>query len=179
MRVRRLRQALTPAQWRAVAAMAMVVGGLHVLGFGVLLVLIAPRHYTLGSAGVFGVGLGITAYLLGCGTRSTPTTSPPSTTPPASWWATGQRPMSRGFWFSLGHSSRRVRAGFLLAIGVRAMIGPVRTTARRCCRRSDWSGHASSGTFLILIGLLNLFVAGRASPGLPRGCAPATSTRPN
>ncbi len=25
----------------------------------------APQHITLGSAGVFGVGLGVTAYLLG------------------------------------------------------------------------------------------------------------------
>jgi aminomuconate-semialdehyde/2-hydroxymuconate-6-semialdehyde dehydrogenase len=45
--------------------MGGVVLALHVFGWGVLILGVAPQHITLGSAGVFGVGLGVTAYLLG------------------------------------------------------------------------------------------------------------------
>ena len=51
--------------WVAIAGMAGFIVLLHVLGWGVLAGLIAPKNYQLGSAGVFGVGLGLTAYLLG------------------------------------------------------------------------------------------------------------------
>ena len=51
--------------WTTIAAMGAVVSALHVFGWGVLIYGVAPQHITLGSAGVFGVGLGVTAYLLG------------------------------------------------------------------------------------------------------------------
>ena len=37
---------------------------MHVIGFGVFFVLIEPQHLKLGSS-VFGVGIAITAYILG------------------------------------------------------------------------------------------------------------------
>jgi high-affinity nickel-transport protein len=67
---------LDRTDWTTIAAIGGVVLALHLFGWGVLVLGVAPQHITLGSAGVFGVGLGVTAYLLGCGTRSTPTTSP-------------------------------------------------------------------------------------------------------
>ncbi|MBO0876706.1 MAG: HoxN/HupN/NixA family nickel/cobalt transporter, partial [Pseudonocardia sp.] len=51
--------------WAAIAGMAGFIVLLHVIGWGLLVGLIAPRNYQLGSAGVFGIGLGLTAYLLG------------------------------------------------------------------------------------------------------------------
>ena len=61
----RVRGALTGPEWRTVAAMAAVVIGLHVVGFFILIAVIAPRHYQLGATGSFTVGLGVTAYMLG------------------------------------------------------------------------------------------------------------------
>ncbi|GAB2447874.1 hypothetical protein GCM10027062_31890 [Nocardioides hungaricus] len=49
----------------ALAAMASVVLLLNLVGWGVLLGLVVPQQYDLGSSGVFGVGLGVTAFLLG------------------------------------------------------------------------------------------------------------------
>jgi hypothetical protein len=49
----------------AIAGMAGFIVLLHVVGWGVLAGLVAPKNYELGSAGVFGIGLGLTAYLLG------------------------------------------------------------------------------------------------------------------
>ena len=41
-----------------------MITALHLLAFGVLVLLVVPNHYTVGSQ-VFGVGLGVTAYTLG------------------------------------------------------------------------------------------------------------------
>ncbi|MCA1674609.1 MAG: HoxN/HupN/NixA family nickel/cobalt transporter, partial [Actinobacteria bacterium] len=49
----------------SVAGMAGFILLLNVIGWGVLLLVVAPQSYPLGSAGVFGVGLGLTAFLLG------------------------------------------------------------------------------------------------------------------
>ena len=39
---------LTPGEWRTIAGMAGAVIGLHLLGFFILVVLVAPHHYHLG-----------------------------------------------------------------------------------------------------------------------------------
>jgi high-affinity nickel-transport protein len=46
--------------------MGSVILVLHVLGFGVLLVLVVPQHYSLGGATpIFGFGVGVLAYTFG------------------------------------------------------------------------------------------------------------------
>ena len=64
-RWRRIKGGLTPSQWRTVAGMAVVVLALHLLGFFLLFALVVPSHLSLGTAGLFTVGVGITAYTLG------------------------------------------------------------------------------------------------------------------
>jgi high-affinity nickel-transport protein len=68
----------------------------------------------------------------------------------------GNRPLSVGFWFSLGHSSVVFVMVALLAFGVRALaaqLGDEQSTLQSAT--SLW-GTSVSGTFLILIGLINL-----------------------
>src|SRR6266700_193332 len=60
----RLRAALTPHEWHQMAGMAGVIVALHVVGFGLLMLVVAPRHLELGGQ-TFGIGLEITAYTLG------------------------------------------------------------------------------------------------------------------
>ena len=38
---------------------------LHVVGWGLLLFVVVPARYEVGAAGIYGVGLGVTAYTLG------------------------------------------------------------------------------------------------------------------
>jgi high-affinity nickel-transport protein len=45
--------------------MFAVIAALHVVGFVLLFVVIAPQDLALGDSGVFTVGLGLTAYTLG------------------------------------------------------------------------------------------------------------------
>ena len=61
----RARAALSRREWASIAGMALFVVALHVVGWGVLVGVVAPAHYQVSSAQVFGVGLGVTAYTLG------------------------------------------------------------------------------------------------------------------
>src|SRR4051794_26822414 len=56
---------LTRPERVSLAAMAGVVAVLHAVGLGVLFLAVVPAHLGLGSSGVFGAGLGVTAYTLG------------------------------------------------------------------------------------------------------------------
>jgi high-affinity nickel-transport protein len=143
--------------WISIAGTGGVVLFLHVFGWGVLLFGVAPQHITLGSAGVFGVGLGVTAYLLGV--RHAFDADHIAVIDNTTRKLVGEktRSLSAGFWFSLGHSSVVFGLAFLLAIGVRAVVGPVRDEGSPMLQTLGLIGSVVAGTFLILIGLTNLF----------------------
>src|SRR3954467_12149762 len=61
----RARRALSPAEWRRVGLLGLVILALHVIGFGTLIALVVPQHFDLGASGIFGLGVGVTAYTLG------------------------------------------------------------------------------------------------------------------
>src|SRR5690349_11520590 len=121
----RLRAALTPAEWRRALALAGVVIGLHVVGFLLLLVLVVPRNLSLGDGAVFGLGLGITAYTLGLRHAFDADHIGAIDNTTRKLMAEGKRPLSVGFWFSLGHSSIVFGLVLLLSLGVKALVGQV------------------------------------------------------
>src|SRR6476620_10850401 len=97
--------------WTTIAAMGGFVLALHVFG-------VAPQHITLGSAGVFGVGLGVTAYLLGVRHAFDADHIAVIDNTTRKLVGEGSWSLSAGFWFSLGHSSVVFGLASLLAIGV-------------------------------------------------------------
>ena len=66
--------------------------------------------------------------------------------------------MSVGFWFSLGHSTIVFVLVALLALGVRAIAGQVANEGSLLQQITGVVGVAVSGTFLMIIGILNLVV---------------------
>ncbi len=142
-----------------IAGMGGVVLLLHVFGWGVLVFGVAPQHITLGSAGVFGIGLGVTAYLLGVRHAFDADHIAVIDNTTRKLVGEGTRSLSTGFWFSLGHSSVVFGLAFLLAIGVRAVVGPVQDEGSTMLQTLGLIGSLVAGTFLILIGLSNLFAA--------------------
>ena len=150
---------LDRTDWTTIAAMGGVVLALHVFGWGVLVLGVAPQHITLGSAGVFGVGLGVTAYLLGVRHAFDADHIAVIDNTTRKLVGEGTRSLSAGFWFSLGHSSVVFGLAFLLAIGVRAIVGPVQNEGSTLLQSLGLVGSLVAGTFLILIGLSNLFAA--------------------
>ena len=131
----RAREALTPAEWRRVVLLAAVVLGLHAAGFFLLFAVVAPRGYELGATGVFGVGLGITAYTLGLRHAFDADHIGAIDNTTRKLMAEGQRPLSVGFWFSLGHSTIVFALGVLVVIGVRGLSGAVEDEGSACSTR--------------------------------------------
>jgi len=154
----RARQALTPAEWRRAALLAAVVLGLHAAGFFLLFAVVAPRGYELGATGVFGVGLGITAYTLGLRHAFDADHIAAIDNTTRKLMAEGQRPLSVGFWFSLGHSTIVFALGVLVVIGVRGLSGAVEDDGSSLQHATGVIGPLVSGSFLLVIGLLNLIV---------------------
>lgn len=152
---------------RSLWSMSATVVLLHVVGFGVLFAAIAPRHYALGGGHpVFTVGVGVLAYTFGLrhafdadhiaaidnATRKLVADNQVAE-------AAGEqpnKPLSLGFWFSLGHSTIVFVLSFLLSIGVRALVGPVESNTSTLHTITSVIGPSVSGGFLWLLGILNL-----------------------
>jgi len=157
-RIRRAKDALTGGEWAAVGGMAAFVAGLHIVGWGVLIGVVAPHHYHVSSTQVFGVGLGLTAYTLGMRHAFDADHIAAIDNTTRKLMADGKRPVSVGFWFSLGHSSIVFALCLLLAAGVRALAGQVGSGSSTLHSVTGLVGTLVSGTFLFLIGILNLVV---------------------
>jgi len=155
---RRALRALSRGERRRVAAMAAVVLGLHVLGLFTLLVLVAPHHYALGASGVFTAGLGMTAYSLGLrhAFDADHITAIDNTT--RKLMSEGKRPLSVGFFFSLGHSTIVFLLAALFAAGFRVLSGQVQASDSTLHETTKLIGTGASGAFLCLIAGLNLVI---------------------
>ena len=157
-RVARIRAALTRGEWLAVAGMTAFVALLHIVGWGVLLGIVAPAHYHVSSTQVFGAGLGLTAYTLGMRHAFDADHIAAIDNTTRKLMADGKRPVSVGFWFSLGHSSIVFILCLLLSFGVKALAGQLGNDSSTLHSVTGLVGTAVSGTFLYIIGILNLFV---------------------
>jgi nickel/cobalt transporter (NiCoT) family protein len=136
----RIRSSLTPAEWRRAALLFGVILLLHLIGFGLLLGL---------AGGVLGVGVGITAYTLGLRHAFDADHIGAIDNTTRKLMEDGQRPLSVGFFFSLGHSTVVFAVAALFAFGVKGLTGN---------KAAGLVGPVVSGTFLFLIGILNLIV---------------------
>ncbi|MBI1757805.1 MAG: HoxN/HupN/NixA family nickel/cobalt transporter [Actinobacteria bacterium] len=154
----RARAALTRREWGEIWAMVGAIVLLHVMGWVTLVAVVAPHHYSLGTTGVFGVGLGVSAYTLGMRHAFDADHIAAIDNTTRKLMADGRRPLSVGFFFSLGHSSVVFGLCFLLGIGVRTLAGQVTDDASALQRVAGLVGTMVSGVFLLLIAIINLAV---------------------
>ena len=153
----RLRGSLTAAEWRRAGALAFVILALHVVGFGLLLGFVAPQHLKLGT-GIFGIGVGITAYTLGMRHAFDADHIGAIDNTTRKLMSDGQRPLSVGFFFSLGHSTVVFLLAVGLAVGIKGLSGDVADDGSALHQATGLIGPTVSGSFLLLIGILNLFL---------------------
>jgi nickel/cobalt transporter (NiCoT) family protein len=168
MRVSDFRRSLTSADRRSLAAMASFVVVLHVVGFGILLGLVTPHHYHLGGDHpVFTVGVGILAYTFGLRhafdadhiaavDNATRKLISDNLAAESAGRPVDRKPLSLGFWFSLGHSTIVFALAFLLSIGVKSLVGPVENDSSNLHTVTGLIGPSVSGVFLWILGILNL-----------------------
>ena len=117
-------------RWRSILGMAGFVALLHVVGWGVLAFVVEPQNLQITSDGhkqLFGIGLGLTAYTLGMrhAFDADHIAAIDNTTRKLLTDRRENKPVSVGFWFSLGHSSVVFTMCLLLALGIKAIAGPV------------------------------------------------------
>src|SRR5262249_12304626 len=72
--------------------------------------------------------------------------------------ASAQKPLSVGFWFSLGHSTIVFTLAFLLSAGVKALAGQVENEGSRLHWVTGAVGASVSGVFLWILGIVNLTI---------------------
>jgi high-affinity nickel-transport protein len=156
-RWRRFKGSLTPSEWWFAARLASVIVGLHVAGF-LLLAITAAQGFRLGTGAVFGVALGVTAYALGARHAFDADHIAAIDNVTRKLVNEGQRPLSVGFFFSLGHSTIVFALAALLAIGIRGLSGAVEDDSSALHQVTGAIGPTVAGVFLILIGVLNLVI---------------------
>lgn len=138
------------------AGMVGFVLALNLVGWTVLVAAVAPQDLSLGKEGVYGVGLGITAFLLGVRHAFDADHIAVIDNTTRKLVGEGKAGLGVGFWFSLGHSSVVIVAAVLLAIGVEAVSGTVQNDDSQVALMLGLVGSVVAGAFLILIGLMNL-----------------------
>jgi nickel/cobalt transporter (NiCoT) family protein len=154
----RFRGRLSSQEWRSIIGMAAFILGLHIVGWGVLVAIVAPQHYQIASGHILGIGLGLTAYTLGMRHAFDADHIAAIDNTTRKLMSEGKRPVSVGFWFSLGHSTIVFALVALLALGVRALAGQVENDSSLLQRITGVVGTAVSGVFLYIIGIINLVI---------------------
>lgn len=130
---------------------------LHALGWG-LLIYATTQHFNLGSGKMLGVGTGVLAYTLGMRHAFDADHIAAIDNTTRKFMAEGKRPMSTGFFFSLGHSSIVFALTLILGLGVHALGGQVRNSHSGLHHYGGLIGTIVSGGFLYLIAILNLII---------------------
>jgi nickel/cobalt transporter (NiCoT) family protein len=170
--LRRFRRSLNRRDRRSLLAMTGVVVGLHLIGFGVLFGLVIPQHYHLGGDHpVFSVGVGVLAYTFGLRhafdadhIAAVDNTTRKLLADNAEKELAGvpadqiHKPLSVGFWFSLGHSTIVFGLALFLSFGVKALVGQVENDNSGLHSTTGVIGASVSGVFLWVLGILNLVV---------------------
>jgi len=161
----RFRATLTRADRRCIAGMYGFIVFLHVVGFGVLITMVVPHNYNLGATGIYGVGVGVLAYTFGLRhafdadhIAAVDNTTRKLMADNLDGAGPGKKPLSVGFWFSLGHSSVVFGLAFLLSVGVKALAGQVEDDGSELHSVTGIIGVSVSGVFLWILGILNLAV---------------------
>jgi high-affinity nickel-transport protein len=158
-RFTKIRDGLTPGEWLRVGGMTLTIVGLNVLGW-LMLAAAVSGHYHISGSGtkIFGFGTGILAYTLGMRHAFDADHIAAIDNTTRKLIQDGGRPLSVGYFFSLGHSSVVFVLSVLLNFGIRALNGQVQNNNSGLHHWTSIIGTTVSGVFLFLIALLNLIV---------------------
>jgi high-affinity nickel-transport protein len=156
-RLAQVRDGLTPREWARAGAMTAVVIGLNVAGWAMLAAAVGG-HYHITNTEIFGFGTGALAYTLGMRHAFDADHIAAIDNTTRKLVSDGKRPLSVGFFFSLGHSSVVFVLALLLNFGIRSLDAQVRNDNSGLHSVTGVIGTGVSGTFLYLIALLNVII---------------------
>ncbi|MGD0944075.1 MAG: HoxN/HupN/NixA family nickel/cobalt transporter [Acidimicrobiales bacterium] len=158
-RLRQLQNSLNPAEWRRARWMFASIVFLHFLGFGIFIAFVVPGHYK-----GLGIGVSILAYTLGLrhAFDADHISAIDNTTRKLMNERLGvegsKRPLSVGYFFSLGHSTIVIVIGAGLIVAEKAVYGAVSHNSSGLEQFGGIFGTIVSASFLYLIALLNVVI---------------------
>src|ERR1700722_1826602 len=157
VRLAKIRHGLSPNEWARVGGMAAVVIALNVVGWGLLAAAVSG-HYHINKTEIFGFGTGILAYTLGMRHAFDADHIAAIDNTTRKLVHEGKRPLSVGFFFSLGHSSVVFLLAILLNFGIRGIGAQLKHSGSGLQVTTNVVGTLVSGTFLFLIAALNAVI---------------------
>jgi high-affinity nickel-transport protein len=156
-RIAKIRQTLSPSEWARVGGMTAAIVGLNVAGWLMLAAAVGGNYHLTGTT-VFGFGTGTLAYTLGMRHAFDADHIAAIDNTTRKLVNDGKRPLSVGFFFSLGHSSIVFIMAVLLNFGIRALDEQVRNDNSGLHNITGIVGTSVSGTFLYIIAILNIVI---------------------
>ncbi|MET3807760.1 high-affinity nickel-transport protein [Nakamurella sp. UYEF19] len=139
---------------RSAGRALLVVLGLHVLALGLLFAFVIPGHYQVNGK-VFGIGLAITAYILGVRHAFDADHIAAIDNTTRKLVGENRKATTVGLFFSLGHSTIVFVMALLLAVGAKVASTLVSDDSA-AHQTLGVIGTLVSGVFLLLIGVINL-----------------------
>ena len=152
-----LKDRLTREEWRRMAAMFGFILFLHVSG-ALLMWKATTGNYELADGTLFGWGTAALAYTLGMRHAFDADHISAIDNTTRKLMSEGQRPLAVGFFFSLGHSSVVAFLAILLNFGIKAVGSQLKDDNSALHHYTGLIGTSISGTFLMLIAILNLMI---------------------
>jgi len=152
-----LRELLTREEWRRMALMFGFIAFLHISG-ALLMWRATSGNYVLSDGSLFGWGTAALAYVLGMRHAFDADHISAIDNTTRKLMAEGKRPLAVGFFFSLGHSSVVAALAILLNFGIKALGTQLKDENSSLHHWTGLIGTTISGTFLMIIAILNLIV---------------------
>lgn len=152
-----IRIRLSPDEWRRLYAMFGFIAVLHISG-AILMFAATHGHYKLSDGSLFGWGTAALAYALGMRHAFDADHISAIDNTTRKLMSEGKRPLAVGFFFSLGHSSVVATLAILLNFGIKALGAQLKDTNSSLHHYTGLIGTTISGTFLMLIAILNAII---------------------
>ena len=152
-RVAALARELTPRERLHAGLMLLSILALHALGFGIFALVVLPSHFR-----GLGIGVAATAYTLGLRHAFDADHISAIDNTTRKLMNEGKRPLSVGYFFSLGHSTIVVAIGVGIVVAEKTVYGAVANSHSQLEQFGGVFGTVVSASFLYLIGLLNIVI---------------------
>src|SRR6202050_3417459 len=145
--------ALSPVERFSVIAMYGSILALHALGFGIFFAFVVPAHYK-----GLGIGVSVLAYTLGLRHAFDADHISAIDNTTRKLMNEGKKPVSVGYFFSLGHSTIVIAIGAGIVIAEKTVYAAVSHSSSGLEQFGGIFGTLVSAAFLYLIALLNVVI---------------------
>ena len=158
-RLRQMRKSLSPGDWRRTKGMFAVIALLHAVGFGIFIIFVVPGHYK-------GLGIGVSALAYSLGLRHAFDADHIAAIDNTTRKLINERrddndvkrPLSLGFYFSLGHSTIVIAIGAGLVVAEKTVYQAVSHNGSGLEQFGGIFGTVVSASFLYVIAILNIVI---------------------